>query len=112
MLNDKLAQLEMNISRSKETVAIGEALNRLMSNRDFKQVVNTGYFEQEAIRLVHLKADVNMQTEESQKSIIMQMDAIGAFKQYLQLVEFKASMAVKGIAFDEATREELLAEDI
>ena len=112
MLNNNVAQLEMNISRSKELVAMGEALVRLMANRDFKQVIDVGYFEQEAIRLVHLKADPNMQSAESQRNILMQMDAIGSLNQYLQLVDFRAAMAHKAIAADEEARDEILAEGL
>ena len=112
MLNNNVAQLEMNISRSKELIAMGEALVRLMANRDFKQVIDVGYFEQEAIRLVHLKADPNMQSAESQRNILMQMDAIGSLNQYLQLVDFRATMAHKAIAADEEARDEILAEGL
>ena len=111
MLNNNVAQLEMNISCSKELIAMGEALVRLMANRDFKQVIDVGYFEQEAIRLVHLKADPNMQSAESQRNILMQMDAIGSLKQYLRVKCRVAEQAVHSIAADEETRDELLAEE-
>lgn len=112
MSSIELQQIELSISQARKLVDLGVSMERLTNNRDFKKVINEGYFEQEAIRLVHLKADPNMQSADAQKSIIGQMDAIGAFKQFIQLVSFKGDMANKALASDEQTRDELLAEGI
>ena len=112
MSSVELQAIEQSIKQSQKSVELGSAYERLLSNRDFKKIVLEGYFEQEAIRLVHLKSDPNMQSAESQKSIATQMDAIGSFKQYLQLVKFKAEMAGKAIEADEYARDELLAEGV
>ena len=106
----ELERLEANIKRSQQFVAVGESLERLYGNRDFKKVILEGYFEQEAIRLVHLKADDNMQNPESQRAILAQMDAIGSLKNHLGLLMRNAEMAGKTLAFDEQTRDELLME--
>lgn len=111
MSNEALQELEQNIKTAKGFVEAGNALERLRSNRDFKKVVVEGFFEKEAVRLVHLKADPSMQSEASQKSILAQIDAIGAFSQYLSNVEQFARMAKKSIADDEQARDEILAED-
>lgn len=110
MSSVELQAIEQNIKQSQKTVELGDAYARLLSNRDFKKIVLEGYFEQEAIRLVHLKSDPNMQSAESQKSIATQMDSIGNFKQFLAFVKFKAEMAGKAIEADEFARDELLAE--
>lgn len=112
MSSVELQAIENNIRNSQKVADLGAALERLHSNRDFKKIVLEGYFEQEAIRLVHLKSDQNMQSAESQKAITMQMDAIGTFKQYLRTVEFKADLAGKSIESDEYMRDELLAEGV
>lgn len=110
MINNDIQQLEVSIKQAQSDVDIGNSLDRLLSNRDFKKVIMEGYFEKEAIRLVHLKADPNMQNEGSQKAIINQMDAIGSLKQYFYLVQAKASMAQKSVESDSQTLEDLLAE--
>lgn len=110
---DKEAQikaLDRNIKEAKQFLDMGVALERLQANKDFRAVIKSGYFEQEAIRLVHLKAAPDMQTAEKQADIVRQMDAIGALNQYFQTVFYKAEMADKNIEADELTREELLAE--
>lgn len=112
MSNDTLQQLERSIRANKAFVENGNALDRLRSNKDFKKIVSEGYFEKEAIRLVHLKADPSMQSEASQKSIVAQIDAIGAFKQYMTSIEQFARLGAKAVSDDEATREEILAEEV
>lgn len=108
-MSDQLHEIELNIKQAQKIVEQGNALERLRNNNDFKKVIMEGYFEQEAIRLVHLKADQNMQDVERQKSILNQIDAIGSLNQYFQTVFHRSSLASKAIAADEETREELLA---
>lgn len=108
----QIKELDRNIQEAKKILDLGSALERLQSNKDFRAVIKVGYFEQEAIRLVHLKGAPHMQTAEYQASIVKQMDAIAALNQYFQAVFHAAGLADKAIAADEETREELLAEDI
>jgi hypothetical protein len=110
MSNETLQQLDASIKTAKGFVESGNALERLQSNRDFKKVVVEGYFEKEAIRLVHLKADPMMQTPERQASIDAQINAIGMFSQHLVNVGQFARQAAKSIADDEQTRADVLAE--
>ena len=112
MQANELEQIESSIKQSKRTVDLGSALERLFDNRDFKQVITEGYFNQEAVRLVHLKSDPNMQSPDTQKAIISQMDSIGYLNQYFSTVLALASMASKSIDADEQTREDLLAEGL
>ena len=112
MDSSDIQQIEANIKQSQKIVDLGESLERLRSNRDFKKVILEGYFEQEAIRLVHLKADPNMQTQERQQSILLQMDAIGSLNQYFNTLYMRATMANKAIVSDEQMRDELLAEGV
>lgn len=110
MHSTELQQLELSIKHAQKTVDLGNALARLRNNRDFKKVIEEGYFEQEAIRLVHLMADSNMQSPESQESIRKQMIAVGGFRDYLDTLDMRAGMARRSVTADEATRDEILAE--
>jgi len=101
-------ELEDNISKAKEMVDMGKTLERLSNNKDFKDIISKGYFEKEAIRLVHLKADPNMQTPERQANVIQQIDAIGALSSYLNMVFFNADRAAQTIDADQLTISELL----
>jgi len=112
MSNDTVQEIERNIKQAKSLVEVGESLERLRLNKDFKKVILEGFFEKEAIRLVHLKADQNMQTPDIQRSILGQIDAIGVLHQFFQTTLFKANQANKAIAADEETRDEILAEEL
>ena len=78
-----IASIEHSIERAKEHVATKDAVERLTRNRDFKKVILEGYFEQEAIRLVHLKADPEFQTPEKQAELHNEMLAIAGLRAYL-----------------------------
>ena len=111
MSKETINAIQKNIKEAKSFVDMGAALERLKSNRDFKALILDGYFEKEAIRLVHLKADPSMQSAASQQSITQQMDAIGAFSQYLDMALRHADQGRKQIASDEAVRDEILSGD-
>lgn len=110
MSSTELQQLELSIKHSQKTVDLGDALERLRNNRDFKKVIGEAYFTEEAVRLVHLMSDSNMQSPELQQSIHKQMIAIGVFHEFLNNLAIRAGMARRSIAADEATRDEILAE--
>lgn len=110
MHSTELQQLEVNIKQAQKIVDLGDALERLRNNRDFKKVIGEGYFEQEAIRLVHLMSDANVQTPEMQQAIHKQMIAIGCFHEFLNTLAIRAGMARRAVEADENTRDELMAE--
>jgi hypothetical protein len=111
MANDQIGAIERDIRLAKDAIELGNTVNRLKSNKDFKEVVMKGFFEQEAVRLVHLKGEPHMQEPDSQRSIISQMDAIASFSQYLNAIFGKARMAAASLANSEEVLAELLDED-
>lgn len=108
---EQIQRLEADIVSAKKTVEFGDALQRLRSNRDFKTVIQSGYLEQEAIRLVHLKGDPAMQSPEAQAAIVRQIDSIGELSNYFRTVDYQTRMGIRAIAADSETLEELLAEE-
>jgi len=112
MINQAIEEIDRNIKEARKFVERGAALQRLMSNKDFKALIQEGYFEKEAVRLVHLKADASMQTAERQASILKQMDAIGSLSDYFVGIRQQAMLAAKAIEADEETREALAEEGL
>lgn len=110
MSNDAIQEIELSIKEAQKMVELGAAVQRLTSNRDFKKVVMEMYFEKEAVRLVHLKANPAMQGKERQEAIVKEMDAIGSFHQFLRTLEIQADMARRAVEDGETLREEILAE--
>jgi hypothetical protein len=109
---NSIQELEANIGVAKEAIELGAALERLFSNRDFKKVVLNGYFEKEAVRLVHLKSSKYCKDSDNQISIVAEIDAIGNFSNYLSSITDNAAFARKTVHADEETRDELLNEDL
>lgn len=110
MIQLQIAALEQGIETKKHQVALNNALERLMSNKDFKKVVLDGYFTGEAVRLVSLKADYSQRAPDAQAAIIRDIDAIGSLQKYFRLIETTAEQAASSIKDDEQTVEELNAE--
>lgn len=104
-------ELEQSIKANKEKVALGDAIERLKNNTDFKKVFMDEYFQQEAIRLVHLRKDPNLQSAEQQASILGQMDAIGHLMEFLNHRLQWADIARKQLEDTEAELEAYLAGD-
>lgn len=111
MAQEDIAAIERDIAKAKVSIEFGHTLTRLKGNRDFKEVILQGYFEAEAIRLVHLKAEPYMQSAESQLSIVNQIDAIGSFSGYLNAALKKAAMAARSLDDNETALAEIHLEE-
>lgn len=112
MSEEHLQQLEVSIEEAKAHIETRAALARLSSNPDFEKIVLEGYLKDEAVRLVQLRADPNFSSDEDQASLLKAIDAIGQFRLYCNTINQVGQMAQNALEADEATREEILAEDI
>ncbi len=109
--NEKdLEQIEISLRHAKKQVSKRDALASLSANAAFKEIVQEGYFVEEASRLVLLKADPSMQDAESQLQLDKSIMGIGFFRLHLHTIMRMGDMAEKAIADDETTREEILEE--
>lgn len=106
-----IAEIELNIKEAQEMVDLGKALERLMKNRDFTRVIKEGYLDHEAVRLVHMKADPQMQTPERQAAILRDIDGIGCLTGYFQKIRLFALQAANAIEAGEQAIEEIRAEE-
>jgi len=109
-MNPDVETIELSISESQKYIDKMESIFKLSKNKDFNAVIEKGYFEEEASRLVLLKADPSMQSESDQNMINKSIDSIGYFRQYLRSVIQMGRMMERSIEDDKRTREELLAE--
>jgi hypothetical protein len=106
----QLAALDRQEKGAKKRVELGNALDRLRSNRDFNKLIVDGYLRDEAVRLVHLKASPDMQTAEHQAAITRDIDAIGTLNEFFNNTAALARMSNKELGDVEAMRAEILAE--
>ena len=111
MKDSLLQEIDNSIKENTVKVKRGEALQRLQANRDFKEIFLKGYFEDEAVRLVHLKSDHAMRHADSQTSIIKQIDAIGSVCAYLDEIYRQADISKAAIESEESERELVLQDE-
>jgi|AntRauTorcE11897_2_1112592.scaffolds.fasta_scaffold02531_4 protein-disulfide isomerase len=107
MSQHEIHEIEANMKDLQEMIDLESSLMKLRKNKDFKKVIEKEYLEQEAVRLVHLKADSNMQDEHMQARIVKQIDSIGNFTAFLDLIMQKADAARDALNECEELRAEL-----
>lgn len=107
----ELNDVEISIEDARKTVNRMKDLQQLLDSPIWENIIENGYFRDEASRLVLLKADPAMLGDKEQKQIQIAIDAIGPFRQYLRTIMQFGMMAERAMEDDENTREELLAEE-
>jgi len=103
-------QIQITIDEAKQMVAEGDALDRLMKNVDFKELIVKGYFQKHAYQLVEFKAAPTAQNEPQQAAVIRSIDAIGELQQYFNKIFAFAAQARQDI-IDAENELEAMAED-
>ena len=106
-----IQQVELSIEHARQGVKFGEALDRLMKNRDFQKVILDGYLRDEAVRLVHLKADPGMYTADDQGALDAQIITVGLFGAWLRRQRKEAETAQKELADNQDLLEVLREEE-
>lgn len=109
-VEQQLNDIEISIDDARATLARKDALQKLMDTTVWQDIIEDGYFKEEASRLVLLKADPGMGKSEL-KQIDIAINAIGPFRQYLRVIMQLGMMAENALENDQQTREELLLEE-
>lgn len=110
MNEDNVIQtIELSIQDAKKNIALNAALKKLHDDPNFKKVILDGYFRDEAIRLVGIKAQPNCSGDDIQREINKAIDGIGSLSQYFNSIHANAVQSTKALHDnEEALREELL----
>ncbi|MCM2973731.1 hypothetical protein [Larsenimonas suaedae] len=106
-----IQEIELDIEQAKALIEKDDALTRLSQNPDFQKVIQEGYLKGEAVRLVHLKADPNMQQPDMQSDIANQITGIGCLFNYLKVIEMQAQHARFAMDEHQQTLNELMMEE-
>lgn len=101
-MND-METIDVSIEEAMKVVKRGDALERLMKNRDFKLLFLDGLFKEEAHRLVSISADPAM--KDYHADIMEKIKSISITQQHLQLVSRMGDMARQQIEELQAERE-------
>jgi hypothetical protein len=110
MHNSDVEQVEISIKEAKEAISTRDDLIKLSKNPMFDRIINVGFFEKEASRLVMLKANPGVQDADNQAGIIKTIDSIGELRQYFQKIINIGNMAENSLDSYEEDREALLQE--
>lgn len=105
-----LEEVEIQIETANKIRALRDNCAKLMKNRAFKDVIEEGYFKEEAARLVMAKS--SSLNSEQQIIIDGMIIGVGALANYLNMVLRRGAEMDIAMGEHEQTREELLAEEL
>lgn len=115
--NQEVKQIEISMETAKANIESMEALLRLTKNKDFKKLVEVGYFEKEASRTVLMLADPSTDViiagqPSIKEGLEKQIIAIGQLRQYFVRIMQKGRMSERSLVNDQETHAELLKEEV
>jgi len=106
----EIAEVEISIDHAKGLVKKAEQIRRLSQNKDFQEVVEKGFFEQESIRLTHLYSDPRLDAETKEK-VRIDLLSIGALKRYLSVTIMMGDQAKDEIVGHEGSLDYLRSDE-
>jgi len=115
-LNETLKAIDAVIAERREAIKLGEALNRLMKNQDFIDVILEGYINKEAKKLFAILTDPSGKSPYSAEKIHLMLEAISHFKGYVGTDDFEGTImmearrAPQDIAREEDYRKQVTAD--
>ena len=105
-----LEQVEIQIDMANKLRKMRDNCVKLTANKTWKDIIDDGYFKEEAARLVMAKsAALN---PEQMKLIDNMIFGIGALANYIESVMRRGAEMDQAIGEHEETREEILAEEV
>ena len=105
-----LEQVEIQIDMANRLRKMRDNCVKLTANKTWKDIIDDGYFKEEAARLVMAKsAALN---PEQMKLIDNMIFGIGALANYIESVMRRGAEMDQAIGEHEETREEILAEEV
>jgi len=104
--------IELSIESAKATVERMKVFHRLVENKDFQEIIETGYFEDEAVRLVGALSSPALADEVSQNEMQKDISAIGRLRQYFFAIVQQGRAAEGAIASNEQELELMRAEGL
>lgn len=83
-MSQELNNLERDLKVAKDIAAKGEKLQKLLKNREFKELILEDYVKEETLRLHSLMAQF---TGDQRKAVIAELDSISRFKMHINYLE-------------------------
>ena len=105
-----LEQVEIQIDMANKLRKMRDTCVKLTASEPWKDVIDAGYFKEEAARLVMAKSA--SLTPEQMKIIDNMQYGIGALANYIESVMRRGAEMDQALNEHEETREEILAEEV
>lgn len=105
----ELEEVEIQINMAKSMIKLRDAYVKLSQNKFFKDVIEEGYFKEEAARLVMAKS-ANLD-EDTMRKVDVMILGVGGLASYFEMIMRRGNEMEQAIADHETTREEILAEE-
>jgi hypothetical protein len=109
-MSTELEQVEIQIDAAQRMRELRDNCVKLMDSKYFKEVIDEGYFKEEAARLVMAKSS-NLNADQMKLIDNMQY-GIGALANFLESVMRRGAEMDTALGEHEQTREEILAEGL
>ena len=96
-LNITLKRIDDYIETQEQAIKRGKALERLIKNQDFIDVILEGYIEVEARKLFKILTDPTGASEYTNEQIHLKLAAISHFKEYVGTDDFKGTIKIEAL---------------
>ena len=113
-------QVQLTIEEAEKQIARGEAMERLLNNPDFAEIIGNVYYKEEPARLAGLLGDIGgsyrwcpnnqamslppEQFVKMQADIERDLHAVGAFQAFVRVVLWRADMSKQALEEIEAEK--------
>lgn len=104
-----IQSLEAQLKQAKESVAQRDKIDKLMANREFKELILDGFIRDESARLAHVSGDPVL-SEKDQRDCVGMAQAGGHLKRFLNVLVSQANTAERQIPDIEAAIDEMRRE--
>ncbi len=94
--NEGKNEYELTVEQYRKSIELGEALERLRNNPDFKLLIMENYLHDAPAELA--KVMVLVTREESRKDITNEIIGVGAFHKYLSTIQSRSQDARVNLA--------------
>ena len=105
-----LHEINLELETAKKMIARSDALKRLEANPDWQLLIDDGYFRDYAVSRIMLRASENT-PQDIRDKLITDIDGIGSFKKFLDIVMLNGQQAASDLESAIATRDEIELED-
>lgn len=113
-------QVQISIEEAEKQIARGEAMERLLNNQDFAEIIGNVYYKEEPARLAGLLGDIGgsyrwcpnsqamslppEQFVKMQADIERDLHSVGAFQAFVRVVLWRADMSKQALEEIEAEK--------